>query len=270
MAAALTWLWLGAAEAGEPHRVVSANLCADQLLLALADRAQIASLSPFATDPALSYLAAEANGIDQNRGAVEDILRLEADLVLIGAYDSRYARALLEAKSVPFQVLGPWRDLEDGRAQIRALSARLGHSERGETLIRTIDAALAAARDSAPSAHSALVLERRGYVLGRGSLIAEILGLTGLRDGAAALGVGRQGFVSIERIVAGRPDYLVVSQAGPEAGDQGQAFLTHPALALLYPLDRRLIVPDRLAICGGPSTPALVAAILAEIHAKIR
>jgi iron complex transport system substrate-binding protein len=258
------------AHASEPHRVVSANLCADQLLLALADREQIASLSPFASDPALSYLAPLAAGIDQNRGSVEDILRLDADLVLIGAYDSRYARALLEAKGVPFRVLAPWRDLEDGRVQIRALALGLGHSERGEALIRTIDQALETARGSAPEARSALVLERRGYVLGRGSLIEEILGLAGLRDGAAELGVGAQGFVSIERIVAGRPDYLVVSQASPEASDQGQAFLTHPALALLYPADRRLIVPDRLAICAGPSTPALVATIVSEIRAKVR
>ncbi len=267
--AGLLLFWLGLAQAGEPRRVVSANLCADQLLLALADRDQIASLSPFATDPDISYLAAAAKGIDQNRGAVEDILRLESDLVLIGAYDSRYARALLEAKAVPFQVLAPWRDLDDGRAQIRALALSLGHSERGEALILAIDQALAAAIGTAPRPTSALVLERRGYVLGRGSLIQEILGLAGLRDGAAELGVGSQGFVSIERIVAGRPDYLVVSQASPEAGDQGQAFLTHPALAALFPPDRRLVVPDRLAICAGPSTPALVARIVAEIRAKV-
>ena len=36
-----------------PHRVASINLCTDQLLLALADPAQIASLSPYARDPAL-------------------------------------------------------------------------------------------------------------------------------------------------------------------------------------------------------------------------
>jgi iron complex transport system substrate-binding protein len=270
LGAALFFLWLGAAQASEPHRVVSANLCADQLVLALADREQIASLSPFARDPSLSFLASQAAGIEQNRGSVEDILRLEADLVLIGAYDSRYARVLLEAKAVPFQILAPWRDFEDGRAQIRSLALALGHPERGEALITRIDQALASARGSAFEARSALVLERRGYVLGRGSLVDDILALAGLRDGAAELGVGAQGFVSIERLVAGRPDYLVVSQANPAAGDQGLAFLTHPALSRLYPPDRRLVVPDRLAICAGPSTPALVATLVSEIRAKVR
>ena len=129
---------LGAA-ASQPHRIVSANLCADQLLLALGDRDQIASLSPYARDPELSYLAESAQGIEQNRGSVEDVLRLDADLVLIGSYDSRYARALLEAKAVPFLVLAPWQGLEDGKAQIRALAERLGHRDRGDRLIATIE-----------------------------------------------------------------------------------------------------------------------------------
>src|SRR5260370_39386923 len=38
-------------------RVASLNLCADQLILLLADRSDIASLSPLAFDPDLSYLA---------------------------------------------------------------------------------------------------------------------------------------------------------------------------------------------------------------------
>ena len=107
-------------------------------------------------------------------------------------------------------------------------------------------------------------------MLGQGSLIQEILGRAGLSDGAQDLGVGSQGFVSLERIVAGRPDYLVVSQASPDATDEGQAFMTHPALALLYPPAKRLVVPDRLAICAGPATPEFIAAIAAEIRAKVQ
>jgi iron complex transport system substrate-binding protein len=123
------------ARAGAPQRVVSANLCSDQLLLTLADPNQIASLSPFAADNGLSFLAERAKAFPHNRGAVEDIIWLAADLVLIGPYDNSYARALLEAKAVPFIVLRPWQSLADGRAQIRDLAARLGHAERGAELI---------------------------------------------------------------------------------------------------------------------------------------
>src|SRR3546814_12478291 len=55
-----------------PQRVVSLNLCVDQYLLALADREQIAALTTFATDPAMSAAAERAAGIPQIRGAAEE------------------------------------------------------------------------------------------------------------------------------------------------------------------------------------------------------
>jgi iron complex transport system substrate-binding protein len=258
------------AHAPPPQRVVSANLCGDQMLLALADPEQIASLSPFADDTDQSFFADRARAFRHNRGSVEDIIQLQSDLVLIGPYDSGYARALLAAKAVPFLVLAPWQSLADGRAQIRLLAERLGHAERGEALIARIDAALAVARGLVTQHRSALVLERRGYVIGPGSWLQEIISAIGLSDGATAVGINRQGFVSLERLVVGRPDYLIVSQSEPPLSDQGQAFLAHPALAALYPAARRLVAPDRLTICAGPSTPALIDYLGGEIRNKVR
>ncbi len=261
---------LSPASASPPQRVVSANLCGDQMVLALADPGQIASLSPFAEDAELSYLADRARAFPHNRGSVEDIIRLQSDLVLIGPYDSGYARALLQAKSVPFLVLAPWQSLAAGRAQIRQLAEYLGHPERGASLIAKIDAALSAASGLVTHRRSALVLERRGYVIGPDSWLQEIISATGLGDGAAAVGLSGQGFVSLERLVAGRPDYLIVSQSDPPLSDQGRAFLAHPALMALYPAARRLVAPGRLTICGGPSTPDLIAYLAQEIRDKVR
>jgi iron complex transport system substrate-binding protein len=258
------------ADANPPQRVVSANLCGDEMLLALADPAQIASLSPFASDPELSFLANQARHFPHNRGSVEDVIRLASDLVLIGPYDSGYARALLEAKAVPFLVLQPWHSLGEGLAQIRQLAQRLGHPERGEAMIDRIQAALKAATAIVPHGRSALILERRGYVAGPGSWLREIIKATGLDDGAALIGMRTQGFISLERLVVGRPDYLIVANANPSLSDQGQAYLAHPALTALYPPSTRLVVPDRLAICGGPSTPSLIDQLANEIRAKVK
>src|SRR5918997_3768618 len=46
--------------ADAPQRVVSFNLCADQLVVGLADPQQIAGLSPFAADAELSVVAEQA------------------------------------------------------------------------------------------------------------------------------------------------------------------------------------------------------------------
>src|SRR5262249_54600065 len=59
LASALLWS-LPARAADPPRRIVSFNVCADQLALALADPAQIVALSPNAADPAISVLAEQA------------------------------------------------------------------------------------------------------------------------------------------------------------------------------------------------------------------
>ncbi|MHB2167364.1 ABC transporter substrate-binding protein [Alsobacter sp. R-9] len=259
-------LLLGVAHAAAeqaPRRVVSANLCTDQLLLALADREQIASLSPFATDARFSYMAALARGLPQNRGSGEDIARLSADLVLIGPYDSRATREMLRRQGLAVLELGPWTSLDDGRAQIRTLASRLGHPERGEALVAGIDEALGRARAAPRTGRSVLLFERRGYVPASGGLTVSILKAAGFADAAPGLGLSEGGFVSLEALLRAGPDFLVVSDGDDSAEDQGSALLVHPAMAARYPASKRITIPDRLTICGGPSVPELVETVLA-------
>ena len=257
--------------ADAPKRVVSANLCADQLLLALADPAQIVSLSPFAGDPQMSFMAEAAKAFPVNRGAGEALIVLQADLVLVGPYDNRYTRDLLAARKTEFLVLAPWESIAGGIVQIRDLAARLRQSAKGERLIADIEQSLEMVRGIAanvPGGPRSLVLHRRGYVFHAG-VTGEILALAGLHDAAPELGVKGGGFVPLERLLVGRPDFLIVAGNAADAEDQGEAVLLHPALLNFFPLERRLVVPDILTLCGGPSTPVLAERIAAEIRRKV-
>lgn len=253
-----------------PRRVVSANLCADQLLLALADRDQIVSLSPLARDPTLSPIVEAARAFPVNRGVAEDLVRERADLILIGAHDAPFTRAMLAEQGAPTYALPPWRSLAEGRAQIRDLAARLGHAARGESLVAGIDAALERAKGAAGRKATFLTFHRRGWSPGAGTVTSEIATVAGLTDISAAVGVALGGFVALERVIAAAPDFLIVSEAAPGAEDQGQALLSHPALARLYPPARRLVAPDVLTLCAGPATPRAIDALAAEIRAKTR
>jgi iron complex transport system substrate-binding protein len=59
--------------------------------------------------------------------------------------------------------------------------------------------------------------------------------------------------VPLEKLIALHPDYLVMSILVEEANGQGALYLTHPALRALYPPERRILLPARYTICGGPS-----------------
>jgi iron complex transport system substrate-binding protein len=254
----------------KPARVASLNLCTDQLLLALADRHQIASLSRLARDPSVAFLADQATGIRLNDRGAETILFDRPDLVLTGTYGQQEQIALLRRQGLDVLPLGPWVGLEDGRGQIRTLARRLGHPERGEALIAQIDSALDRARRAVPGRRSILVYERGGWVTAPRSPLGEILVHMGFRLHQEGLGLTQGGVARLEAIVTTPPDFMLVDAGSSQAIDNGTALFAHPALAGAVPPGRRLALPVRLTVCGGPSTPMAIDRLRAEIQAKVR
>ncbi|MFL5108243.1 MAG: ABC transporter substrate-binding protein, partial [Xanthobacteraceae bacterium] len=88
---------LAAPAMAQPRRVVSFNVCTDQLAVALADPAQIAGLSPYATDRTLSAVADAAQSFRRLAWHAESTIPLDPDLVLVGPRDRSVTQRLLTA-----------------------------------------------------------------------------------------------------------------------------------------------------------------------------
>jgi iron complex transport system substrate-binding protein len=266
----LAVLCAGQAAGAEHPRVASLNTCTDQLVLALADPAQILGLGPFARDPARSQAAAEAARYPRLSGAAEDVLIRKPDLVVASAFTTRATLALLKQQGLRVETFGVAASVEDAKRQIVRMGALLGQSERAAAATARIDAALARARGaSAHKRYRVLAVSRRGWVAGGASLMTSLLGAVGLVNAAKELGVGSGGYVPLERIVAERPDLLLVASDSAVAEDQGRAFLLHPALERLYPRDKRLVIPEALTVCAGPTLVAALDRLREEI-ARVR
>ena len=255
----------GAAEA-PPARIVSINLCADELLLTLADPGQIVALSPYATDPRLSFVADEARAFRHDAAAAETVVDLKPDLVLAGRFTKRATRTMLTRLGYRLELLDSTRSIAASIEQIRTVAALVGHPGRGEALIARIEAAETAARAAAAgrAPATAVVYQRRGYVTGGDTLTGELLSIAGFANAGGTLAGKTGGFVPLEKIVAGPPDYLVVASSSVHVEDQGTALLAHPALAALYPPAKRIVLPEKLTVCGGPSLPAALDWLAAE------
>jgi iron complex transport system substrate-binding protein len=247
-------------------RVASINLCTDQLLLALADPEQIVGLSPYARDPARSWAADRAAGHRILSGAAEDVLALKPDWVLAGRYTKRATRDLLKAKGLPTLEFDAVRSLDDAKAQIARVGDLLGHPDRARSLNAALDAAVERARAAARrTPATVLALQRRGWASGADSLVTSLLTTVGLTNAAGGLGLRAGGQVSLEAIVKARPDLLLITRDDGAAEDQGRAFLAHPGLTALYPPGRRLVLPERLTVCGGPMLTEALDRLAAEI-----
>jgi iron complex transport system substrate-binding protein len=233
-------------------RIASMNLCTDQLLMSLADPAQIVGLSRFSRDAWQSYAANDARRYPILSGGAEDVLVLKPDVVVASLFDKRSTRELLKENGLHLAEFSVPRNLDEVKAQIAEMGEITGHPDRAAAEIARLEAAMARARRTVTEKHySVLPLSRRGWVTGSDSLISSLLSETGLFNTASDLGVGTGGFASLETILNAKPDFLVVSEAGDRAEDDGRAFLLHPALERFYPPEKRIVIPERLTVCGG-------------------
>jgi len=254
-----------AASAANLPRLVSMNVCTDQLVLTLADPEQILGLSRFARDGWQSK-AGDLSRYPALSGGAEDILLIRPDIVVASAFDKRSTRELLKAKGLHLAELAVPRTLDEARQQIREAGDITGHPDRAAAEIARLDAALARARRAVSERHfRVLPLSRRGWVAGSDSFVGSMLAETGLRSAAGDLGFSFGGFASLETIVNLRPDFIVVSQAGDTARDEGQAFLLHPALERFYPPEKRIVIPERMTECGGVLLADALDALTAEV-----
>lgn len=239
------------ASADAPRQVVSFNLCADQLVVALADPEQIAGLSPYAADPDLSVVAARARNFRKLDWQAEATIALRPDLVFTGAWDRAMTRRMLDRLGFHVVSLPLITDLSSVRDEIRQVAALLGHPERGEALLAALERARARLNALARPG-TGLVIERGGFAAGSQTLAAILLQEAGLRPPADAPG-GYGGFIPLERLLTLRPDYIFVKDPPGAAYDQGALYFTHPALQALYPQQRRIVLPPRYTFCGGPA-----------------
>jgi iron complex transport system substrate-binding protein len=240
------------AQAADLPRIASMNVCTDQLLLTLADPRQILGLSRFSRDAWQSWAADDARRYRILSGGAEDILVLRPDVVVASLFDKRSTRELLREKGLRLVEFTVPRNLDEVKIQIRQMGEITGHADRAAAEIARLDAAIARARQTVADRHySVLPLSRRGWVTGSDSLISSLLAETGLFNAAGDLGVAFGGYASLEAIVKLKPDFILVSDAGDRAEDDGRAFLLHPALERFYPPEKRIVIPETLTVCGG-------------------
>jgi iron complex transport system substrate-binding protein len=237
---------LSAIRAPAAERVVSLNLCSDQLLVLLAPE-QVAALSPLARDPALSFVAARAAALPTVRSSAEAVLRLHPDLVLAGAFGAQTTLGLLEQEGVPVWRLEMPQDFAGIRAQTMRLAVRLGVPRRGAALIAAMDATLRVVRPPAPRI-TAVAWEPRGYTAGAGTLMDAVLRAAGLTNTADGRRLG------LEALLRHPPDLLVVPLS-PDYPSLATEMLDSPAIAAIP----RRTLPPELTICAGPFTAQAVA-----------
>jgi iron complex transport system substrate-binding protein len=257
----------------KPQRVVSLNLCADELALRLADPGVVKSVTWISQDPLNANLAARAAALPANDGHVEEALAYDPDLVLVGPFADPASIALLKQVGAPVVQVSAPRSLDGVRGEIRHVAAALGEPQRGEALVAEMDARLArVAVDPSQPRLTTIVLQPNGFTVGPGSLVDEILTRAGLDNLAARrLDIAADAEVPLEVVASLEPDVLILDRSEETAPSLAEAALDHPAIQALARRMTIVSLPARLWTCGGPEITEAVerlAAVAAAARAR--
>lgn len=254
--------------ADAPKRVVSVNLCTDQLAMMLAAPGQLLSVSHLAQDPRASVMAEAARGYRVNRGSAEDVYLMHPDLVLAGTFTTRFTVDLLRRLGVEVLELPPATGLDDVPRQLRAVGAAMGREAEAEALIDAFTADLARLSEPPPRRLSAAAYGPNGYTSGPGTLSDELFRAAGLRNVATELGLAGGGMLAMERLVMASPDLLVTSAPNPGAS-RAEELLSHPALVPLRAKAGSALMSDADWVCGLPQVLAALEDLVAARDAVL-
>lgn len=245
----LILLLAAAPAAAQPRRIVSLDLCADQLVLALADRAQIAAVTRNAVDPALSAFAARARGVPLVRGGAEGLLALDPDLVVAMPGIAPPGTDLLRRRGVRFVDAPDAASYAAIRTLVEQVAAGIGRLSAGADTVRRMDSRLAALPRNPGRGRVAAYYQRRGFMTGGGTLVDDLFGRVGLVNLATRLGKPPLSQLSLEELVAAQPDVIVLERDSMVVADQGTEMLHHPALRNIP----RIWLPQAWTVCGSPA-----------------
>ncbi|AFV00026.1 ABC transporter substrate-binding protein [Simiduia agarivorans] len=264
---ALLFTSIGSVAEAPAQRLVSLNLCVDQMLLRFAPRERIASVTYFADNPLMSPLAGQAAGLHKNHGLVEEVIPLGPDLVLAGEYGAREAAELLQALGFSLQRIPLPYALDDIEGHLDRMAVILGnppalleHKARWQARKTRLQAAAAALPESEKP--TALMLGPNHVAPGAGTLEHEMLTLAGFRNWAAL--AGKQGFasISLERLVIDPPDVLIVDRVAAGHFSLAHEVLSHPALDAALAQGRLASLPGNLSVCPAPNINELITVLV--------
>lgn len=259
----LGWIALGAALHGaahasdlvrKPSRIVSLDLCADQLLVDLVERRRIAAVTHLIGDASVSPVPEKARGLSITRGGAEDVLRHDPDLVLAGPFGVSATVDLLRRLGRNVVIVPQPADIDGVRATVRTVATAVGEAAAGEAMIAEFDRRLTSLpRPAQPSpAPTALIYQIGGAVSGPGSLADAALAAAGFRNMSADYRLTRGGQVPLESLIARPPDLLVLGSAPEEYRTALADNLRHPIIRLLRQRHASLELPWRHWLCGTP------------------
>ena len=257
---------LGANEASlKPRRIVSLNLCVDQILFKLVDRSRIAGMFHLSADGQYSTIADVIGDIRLIRGGAEEVMQLGADLVFAGPFTTKATVALLTRIGHRVVIVPVATSFEAIAANIELIAKSVGEPGRGRDQILAFGKRLAALKArvgqvrvgevrAGKARPLAAVIYTNNFTASPGSLAAEVVAAAGYRNLGTRFGTTEMSRLGVEDIIFHRPDILIKGHSSMDYRTVLGDNLRHPVLDRVFEGRRQIEIPEQLWLCGSLST----------------
>lgn len=256
----------------QPQRIVSMNLCTDELLMRIVAPARIAAITHLSQQPVNAPLGLDAiaSKLAVNHGLAEEVIALKPDLILAGSFTTSTATALLRRLGYTVLIFEPENSFDDMRANIRKLAAATGDTAKAEQIIADFDTRLAALQARIPDDRRPIFADIgvNNYITGDNTLYAEVVNGAGYRTLGQALGFSGYRTVALEQILTVRPALMSTATPWTSPPSLSTMALGHPALRAMTARTPHVEIPERYTTCGAPSLLGAIE-ILVEAREKM-
>jgi len=264
-----------------PERIVSINLCSDELLLQLVGPERVAAVTKFSTDPEASTVAARAKGLRQIQGDIEHVLACGPDMLLSGYFSNKETVRFFEKSGIPVLVFKVPKSFEDIYADIRRLAGAVGEKVKGEAIIGQMQAELVGLNPEStsgaqsqvsseikhrmlPKGKRAVFFQSDNYVPGKGTFENAVMEAAGLQNVAVELGIRDYGRMGLEELILAKPDVIIFSSEQKNVKTVRGEVLNHPAIKKALPGVKMVTIPTLYLNCGSPDSVEAVRILVKE------
>ncbi|MFC3052791.1 ABC transporter substrate-binding protein [Kordiimonas pumila] len=189
---------------------VSLDRCADQFVLALADRTDIQAVSFEAADNRSFYEEA-AYGLPVVGGSLEEAISIKPDLVLLTYRGGPRAVAVLNQVGIAAYMPPYAGSLDESLGVLMDVGRLLGAETRAGELQQNYRKRYQALMDAERYSQKAVYMTPGGFTAGEGTYIDDIIKLAGFDTVAAEAGIKGWVPLPLEKMVVSPPDFVVAT-----------------------------------------------------------
>ncbi len=239
-----------------PERVVSINLCTDELAIQLAKSGQLAAVTFLVKDPRSSIYWKSAKPFSSHNNSLEQIVSYKPKLILASQYTP--PALLIRLKQLGFKVfvLAIAKTLNQVNNNILAVGDKLGNVTAAKNLVKqNINSVNKIGKSMDFKRVLNIVIYLPGGVSHSGKgLMSQLVKRVGMRNIATVKGYTGWRSVSIEQLLDWNPDLLIVIESYSRVRSMANELFRHPSIQYFRNQNRIIYIPVQWLSCGSPST----------------